>query len=122
MRRRRASLHSNSSDEQHQYSLTLQHLYSREPRPELDERRAQPPRLELGHAPHELLEVRLRDVLEVVEVARHIKNRGPEFRGAVRLDPLEKNELAETNIARSTSRASNDSNRISIASQEDFKF
>ena len=33
-----------------------------------------------------------------------------------------RNTLAETNIARSTSRASNDSNRISIASQEDFKF
>ena len=49
----------------------LYSTYSREPRPELDERRAQPPRLELGHAPHELLEVRLRDVVEVVEVARH---------------------------------------------------
>lgn len=145
----------------------LYSTYSREPRPELDERRAQPPRLELGHAPHELLEVRLRDVLEVVEVARDVEDRGPKFRGPVCLDPSEveailtpttvsslaaaraaleqlevadkansrpsetvdldedvvaRNTLAETNIARSTSRASNDSNRISIASQEDFKF
>ena len=37
-------------------------------------------------------------------------------------DVVARNTLAETNIARSTSRASNDSNRISIASQEDFKF
>ena len=63
----------------------LYSTYSREARPELDERRAQPPRLELGHAPHELLEVRLRDVLEVVEVAGDVEDRGPEFRGTVRL-------------------------------------
>ena len=79
-------------------------------------------------------------MLEVVEVARDVEDRGPKFRGPVCLDPLEeansrpsetvdldedvvaRNTLAETNIARSTSRASNDSNRISIASQEDFKF
>ena len=79
MRRRRASLHSSSSDEQHQYSLTLQHLYSREPRPELDERRAQPPRLELGHALHEIFEVLFCDVLEVVEVAGDVEDRFFEF-------------------------------------------
>ena len=76
----------------------LDSTYSREPRPELDERRAQPPRL--------------------------IGRRRGAARETVDLDEdvVARNTLAETNIARSTSRASNDSNRISIASQEDFKF
>ena len=72
----------------------LYSTYSREPRPELDERRAQPPRLELGHALHQVLEVRLRDVLEVVEVARDVEDRGPKLRGPVRLDPFEQTLLA----------------------------
>ena len=49
--------------------------YSREPRPELDERRAQPPRLELGHALHQLLEVLFCDVLEVVQIAGDVEDR-----------------------------------------------
>ena len=71
--------------------------YSREPRPELDERRAQPPRLELGHALHQLLEVRLRDVLEVVEVAGDVEDRVFEFRGPVVLDPFEQTLLVAIN-------------------------
>ena len=53
--------------------------YSREPRPELDERRAEPPRLELGHALHQLLEVLFCDVLEVVEVAGDVEDRFLKF-------------------------------------------
>ena len=81
-------------------------LYStlREARPELDERRAQPPRLELGHAPHELLEVRLRDVLEVVQISGDVEDRGPELRGPVRLDPFEQALLAGLRDRRSPRR------------------
>ena len=59
--------------------------------------------------------------LEQLEVADKANSRPSE---TVDLDEdvVARNTLAETNIARSTSRASNDSNRISIASQEDFKF
>ena len=80
----------------------LYSTYSREPRPELDERRAEPPRLELGHAPHELLEVRLRDVLEVVEVARHVEDRGPKLRRPVRLDPVQQALLSRPRTRRSS--------------------
>ena len=57
----------------------LSSTYSREPRPELDERRAEPPRLELGHALHQVLEVLFCDVLEVVEVAGDVEDRFFEF-------------------------------------------
>ena len=62
-----------------------------------------------------------RAALEQLEVADKANSRPSE---TVDLDEdvVARNTLAETNIARSTSRASNDSNRISIASQEDFKF
>ena len=62
-----------------------------------------------------------RAALEQLEVADKANARPSE---TVDLDEdvVARNTLAETNIARSTSRASNDSNRISIASQEDFKF
>ena len=62
-----------------------------------------------------------RSALEQLEVADKANSRPSE---TVDLDEdvVARNTLAETNIARSTSRASNDSNRISIASQEDFKF
>ena len=62
-----------------------------------------------------------RAALEQLEVADKAHSRPSE---TVDLDDdvVARNTLAETNIARSTSRASNDSNRISIASQEDFKF
>ena len=125
----------------------------REPRPELDERRAQPQEVHsfrtsgsLGpedRAPQtwgdeskspEDSEVEsiltpttvsslaaARAALEQLEVADKANSRPSE---TVDLDEdvVARNTLAETNIARSTSRASNDSNRISIASQEDFKF
>ena len=77
----------------------LYSTYSREARPELDERRAQPPRLELGHALHELFEVLFCDVLEVVEVAGDVEDRVFEFRGPVVLDPFEQALLAGLRFA-----------------------
>ena len=62
-----------------------------------------------------------RAALEQLEVADKA-NSQPSETVDLDEDVVARNTLAETNIARSTSRASNDSNRISIASQEDFKF
>ena len=77
-------------------------LYSilREPRPEFHERRAQPPRLELGHALHQLLEVLFCDVLEVVEVAGDVEDRFSELRGPVVLDPFEQALLQQPHLHR----------------------